>query len=66
MFGVIIHFSVSLKSYESIKLTYSDFFNPRSRDCKFEKNILLSIYFLGNLSPILAVTIRFCSYWQQK
>ena len=25
MFGVIIHFSVSLKPYESIKLTYSDF-----------------------------------------
>lgn len=58
MFCAIMHFSMSLKCYESIKLTYSDYLTRGVGFVNVE-NVLLSIYFWGNLSPILTVTIRF-------
>lgn len=59
MFCAIMHFSMSLKCYESIKLTYSDYLTRGVGFVNVRKNVLLSVYFRGNLSPILTVTIRF-------
>lgn len=66
MFCAIMHFSMSLKCYESIKLTYSDYLTRGVGLVNVRKNVLLSIYFRGNLSPDTCCNHSFCSYRQQK